>query len=222
MLVGIGVLAAAPGTVWYFLVRGIARPATGSAPAAEKPTPSIAVLPFVNLSSDKEQEYFSDGIAEEILNALAQVEGLRVAGRTSSFYFKGRNEDLASIAAKLHVSTLLEGSVRKAGGQVRITAQFINAADGYHLWSKQYDRSLPGSGLRTRVEASSSTLPGTRSSRGLVTRSPRRSGPSRSIQSMREATPHADGSWHTFSGTGQARKMTLSARWRSARGPKSS
>jgi len=142
VLVGIGVLAAAPGTVWYFLVRGIARPATGSAPAAEKPTPSIAVLPFVNLSSDKEQEYFSDGIAEEILNALAQVEGLRVAGRTSSFYFKGRNEDLASIAAKLHVSTLLEGSVRKAGGQVRITAQLINAADGYHLWSKQYDRDL--------------------------------------------------------------------------------
>src|SRR5467141_2759122 len=106
VLVGIGVLAAAPGTIWYFLVRGIARPATGSGLATEKPVPSIAVLPFVNLSSDREQEYFSDGIAEEILNALAQVEGLRVAGRTSSFYFKGRNEDLASIAAKLHVSTL--------------------------------------------------------------------------------------------------------------------
>jgi serine/threonine-protein kinase len=109
---------------------------------SETVQPSIAVLPFVNLSSDKEQEYFSDGIAEEILNALAQVEGLNVAGRTSSFYFKGKNEDLASIAARLHVSTLLEGSVRKAGGRVRITAQLINAADGYHLWSKQYDREL--------------------------------------------------------------------------------
>jgi len=82
VLVGIGVLAAAPGTVWYFLIRGIARPTTGSGTATEKPTPSIAVLPFVNLSSDKKQEYFSDGIAEEILNALAQVEGRRVAGRT--------------------------------------------------------------------------------------------------------------------------------------------
>ena len=142
VLVGIGVLAAAPGTVWYFLIRGIARPTTGSGPATERPMPSIAVLPFVNLSPDKEQEYFSDGIAEEILNALAQVEGLKVAGRTSSFYFKGKNEDLASMAAKLHVATLLEGSVRKSGDRVRITAQLINAADGYHLWSKQYDRDL--------------------------------------------------------------------------------
>jgi TolB-like protein/Tfp pilus assembly protein PilF len=139
VLIGIGIVAAAPGTLWYFLVRGIVRP---TATATEKSPPSIAVLPFVNLSSDKEQEYFSDGIAEEILNALAQVEGLRVAGRTSSFYFKGKNEDLASIAAKLHVSTLLEGSVRKSGGQVRITAQLVNAKDGYHLWSKEYDRDL--------------------------------------------------------------------------------
>ncbi len=138
VLVGIGVLAAAPGTIWYFLVRPVARSATS--PATEPP--SIAVLPFADMSPGKDQEYFSDGIAEEILNALAQVEGLRVAGRTSSFYFKGKNEDLASIAAKLHVTTLLEGSVRKAGERVRITAQLINAADGYHLWSKQYDRDL--------------------------------------------------------------------------------
>jgi len=142
VLVGIGVLAATPGTVWYFLVRGIAKPTTSSSQTTGKLMPSVAVLPFVNLSSDKEQEYFSDGITEEILNALAQVDGLNVVGRTSSFYFKGKNEDLASIAAKLHVSTLLEGSVRKSGDRVRITAQLINAADGYHLWSKQYDRDL--------------------------------------------------------------------------------
>jgi len=141
-LVGIGALAATPGAVWYFFVRGIAGRAPTSAPATERPIPSIAVLAFVNLSPDKEQEYFSDGIAEDILNALAQIQGLHVAGRTSSFYFKGKNEDLASIAAKLHVATLLEGSVRKVGDRVRITAQLINAADGYHLWSKQYDREI--------------------------------------------------------------------------------
>ena len=140
VLAGIGVLAAAPGTLWYFLVRSAAKPS--AATAAAKEPPSIAVLPFADMSPGKDQEYFSDGIAEEILNALAQVEGLRVAGRTSSFYFKGKNEDLASIAARLHVTTILEGSVRKAGERVRITAQLINAADGYHLWSKQYDRDL--------------------------------------------------------------------------------
>ncbi|HME89910.1 MAG TPA: tetratricopeptide repeat protein [Myxococcaceae bacterium] len=94
------------------------------------------------MSGDNDNEYFSDGIAEEILNALAQVDGLRVAGRTSSFYFKGKNEDLAVIGDKLHVATLLEGSVRKSGNRVRITAQLINARDGFHLWSKQYDREL--------------------------------------------------------------------------------
>ena len=94
------------------------------------------------MSPGKDQEYFSDGIAEEILNALAQVDGLRVAGRTSAFSFKGKNEDLASIARKLNVATLLEGSVRKSGNRVRITAQLISAKDGFHLWSKQYDREL--------------------------------------------------------------------------------
>jgi TolB-like protein/Tfp pilus assembly protein PilF len=142
VLVGIGVLAAAPGTVWYFLVRGIARPATSPAPGTEKPTPSIAVLPFVNLSSDKEQEYFSDGIAEEILNALAQVEGLRVIGRTSSFSLKGKSDDLRSIGEKLNAANLLEGSVRKAGSRVRITAQLVEAAGGSHLWSQVFDREL--------------------------------------------------------------------------------
>jgi len=143
LLVGIGVLAAAPGLIWYFFIRGGARTAAVPAPVASvQAVPSIAVLPFADLSPSKDQEYFSDGIAEEILTALAQVDGLRVAGRTSSFYFKGKNEDLAVIADKLHVATLLEGSVRKSGNRVRITAQLINARDGFHLWSKQYDREL--------------------------------------------------------------------------------
>ena len=136
VLVAIGVLAAAPGTFWYFYVRGIQKPARATTAA------SIAVLPFVNLSSDKEQEYFSDGIAEEILNALAQVDGLRVIGRTSSFSMKGKNEDLRSIGQKLDAANLLEGSVRKAGTHVRITAQLIEVAGGSHLWSQQFDREL--------------------------------------------------------------------------------
>jgi TolB-like protein len=94
------------------------------------------------MSSDREQEYFSDGITEEILNALAQVEGLRVIGRTSSFAMKGRNEDLRSVGQQLNATTLLEGSVRKAGSRVRITAQLIETAGGSHLWSQQYDREL--------------------------------------------------------------------------------
>ncbi|OLC17810.1 MAG: hypothetical protein AUH38_05095 [Deltaproteobacteria bacterium 13_1_40CM_68_24] len=110
VLVGIGVLAAAPGTIWYFAVRGIAKRAD---PAAKDPAPSIAVLPFADMSPGKDQEYFSEGIAEEILNALAQVEGLRVAGRTSSFAFKGRNEDLRAIGQSLGVNSVLEGSVSR-------------------------------------------------------------------------------------------------------------
>jgi len=136
VLVSIGALSAAPGLLYYFVVRS--RPAeTKAAPDA-----SIAVLPFVNLSSDKEQEYFSDGIAEEILNALAQVDGLRVIGRTSSFSMKGKNEDLRAIGLQLNARNLLEGSVRKAGTRVRITAQLIEAAGGSHLWSQQFDREL--------------------------------------------------------------------------------
>jgi len=103
---------------------------------------SIAVLPFANMSSDPEQEFFSDGITEEILNALAQVPDLKVAGRTSSFAFKGRNEDLRAIGEALGVNHILEGSVRKAGNQVRITAQLIKADDGFHLWSETFDREL--------------------------------------------------------------------------------
>jgi len=103
---------------------------------------SIAVLPFVNMSSDTEQEFFSDGITEEILNSLASVQELKVAGRTSSFAFKGQNDDLRRIGEALGVNHILEGSVRKAGAQVRITAQLIQVDNGFHLWSETYDREL--------------------------------------------------------------------------------
>ncbi len=103
---------------------------------------TIAVLPFVNMSSDPEQEYFSDGISEEILNVLAKVKGLRVAGRTSSFAFKGRNEDLRQIGGALGVEHILEGSVRKSGEQIRVTAQLIHVVDGFHMWSETYDRQF--------------------------------------------------------------------------------
>ena len=104
--------------------------------------PSIAVLPFTNLSADPEQEYFCDGMAEEIINALTHVEGLRVVARTSCFAFKGRHEDIREIGRKLNVNNVLEGSVRKAGNRVRITGQLIKISDGYHLWSDRYDREL--------------------------------------------------------------------------------
>ncbi len=100
---------------------------------------SIAVLPFVNMSGDEDNEFFSDGLSEELLNVLAQVDGLRVAARTSSFYFKDSNEDIRSIAGKLGVDHLLEGSVRKSGDRIRVTAQLIKADDGFHLWSDTYD-----------------------------------------------------------------------------------
>jgi adenylate cyclase len=103
---------------------------------------SIAVLPFLNMSDDAANEYFSDGLAEELLNLLAKVPELRVAARTSSFQFKDRTGNIAEIAGQLKVANILEGSVRKAGNQVRITAQLIKADDGYHLWSETYDRQL--------------------------------------------------------------------------------
>jgi eukaryotic-like serine/threonine-protein kinase len=104
--------------------------------------PSIAVLPFADMSPERNQEYFSDGLAEEVLNRLAQVPGLKVTGRTSSFQFKGKNEDLRVIGEKLNVATILEGSVRKQGNRVRITAELVKAADGFHLWSETYNRDL--------------------------------------------------------------------------------
>jgi serine/threonine protein kinase len=113
-----------------------------AAPAAAELDRSIAVLPFANMSGDPENEYFSDGISEEIINAMAQLPGLRVAARTSSFSFKGKGADLRSIGDQLGVATVLEGSVRRAGGRIRITAQLIKVTDGYHLWSERYDREL--------------------------------------------------------------------------------
>jgi TolB-like protein/Tfp pilus assembly protein PilF len=104
--------------------------------------PSIAVLPFANMSRDADDEYFSDGLAEEIINALTQVSGLKVIARTSAFAFKGKNEDIRKIAEALGVSNVLEGSVRRAGNRLRVTAQLIQAQDGAHLWSQRYDREL--------------------------------------------------------------------------------
>ncbi|MCK5468272.1 MAG: tetratricopeptide repeat protein, partial [Cyclobacteriaceae bacterium] len=103
---------------------------------------SIVVLPFVNMSNDPDQEYFSDGLTEEIINALTQIKGLKVIGRTSSFSFKGKDVNLGKIGEDLNVNTVLEGSVQKAGNRIRITIQLINVADEYHIWSERYDREL--------------------------------------------------------------------------------
>jgi TolB-like protein len=112
------------------------------ADAAVQQQPSIAVLPFANMSADKENEYFSDGLAEEILNLLAKIPGLKVIARTSSFAFRGKEQDITKIAEALRVQNILEGSVRRAGNRIRVTAQLIHAADGTHLWSERYDREL--------------------------------------------------------------------------------
>jgi TolB-like protein len=111
-----------------------------SAAATSADTPSIAVLPFVNMSDDK--DYFADGLSEELLNLLAKIPDLKVAGRTSSFAFKGKNEDLRTIGEALSVSHVLEGSVRRSGERLRITAQLIKVDDGYHIWSETYDRQM--------------------------------------------------------------------------------
>ncbi|MEJ2521758.1 MAG: hypothetical protein P8080_02575, partial [Gammaproteobacteria bacterium] len=113
--------------------------AEAEAPAQSR---SVAVLPFVNMSGDPDNEYFADGLTEELLNALAKLEGLKVAARTSSFRFKGEAGDIAEIGRQLGVANILEGSVRKAGNQIRVTAQLIQVEDGFHLWSETYDRQL--------------------------------------------------------------------------------
>ena len=140
ILVPLGVLAAVLAVAAVFWLGRGGRGLAGT--AAQPGTPSIAVLPFVNISSDKEQEYFSDGLSEELLNHLAKIPGLRVAARTSSSQFKGKNEDLRTVGEKLNVGAILEGSVRKQGSRVRITAQLIKIGDGFHLWSETYDREL--------------------------------------------------------------------------------
>jgi len=121
---------------WYF----VGQPAYRSGDVADRDPKSIAVLPFVNMSNDPEQEYFSDGIAEELLNRLAQSPELKVAARTSAFQFKGKTLDVAEIARQLKVAHVLEGSVRKQGPRLRITAQLIDARTGFHMWSQTYDR----------------------------------------------------------------------------------
>ena len=119
------------------------RPFAASAPAvAPRDASSIAVLPFANMSADPDQEYFSDGLAEEIINLLAQIPGLKVIARTSAFAFRGQERDIRTIANALGVTHVLEGSVRRAGNRLRITAQLIHAADGTHSWSERYDREL--------------------------------------------------------------------------------
>ena len=136
---------------WYFhgqpaFRRSAAAPSQAAAdvatPAAKREATSIAVLPFVDMSQSKDQEYFSDGLSEELLNLLAQLPQLRVIARTSSFSFKGKGVDVATIARRLNVANVLEGSVRKSGNTLRITAQLIRASDSSHLWSQTYDREL--------------------------------------------------------------------------------
>ena len=126
---------------WYFH-RQIDAAATHAGAATAAPANSIAVLPFIDLSELKDQEYFSDGLSEELIGLLTRIPGLRVPARTSSFYFKGKQATIGEISQALHVAHVLEGSVRKAGNAVRITVQLIQADSGYHLWSENYDRTL--------------------------------------------------------------------------------
>ena len=139
------------GTVGYFAIERpwVSKPAVSAAFAP--PPHSIAVLPFVNLSGDKEQEHFSDGLTEELLNSLAQINDMQVAARTSAFSFKGTNTDIGTIAHKLNVAAVMEGSVRRSEHTVRVTAQLINPVTGFHLWSKTYDRDL-GDVLKLQTE----------------------------------------------------------------------
>jgi TolB-like protein/class 3 adenylate cyclase/Tfp pilus assembly protein PilF len=132
-----------PVRIFAIDIKGLVVPARDELKGKTKhPINRLAVLPFVNMSADPENEYFSDGITEELLNAFTKVDGLQVTSRTSAFAFKGKNTDIREIGIQLNVDRILEGSVRKAGNRVRISAQLINAADGYHIWSENYDRDL--------------------------------------------------------------------------------
>ncbi len=155
VIVALGYLAAnrfGPSTHPAEVVAVVPAPSAPAGAAAFNPPPhSIAVLPFVNLSGDKDQEYFSDGLTEELLNSLAEIDGLQVAARTSAFSFKGQDNDIGTIARKLNVGAVLEGSVRRSAKTIRITAQLINAVTGFHLWSKTYDRDS-GDVLKLQTE----------------------------------------------------------------------
>lgn len=135
------IMAAALATLFWLHPRPSA-PVANSQPPPRPGGASVAVLPFLNLSSDRDQEFFSDGITEEITSALAKVPSLTVIGRTSAFQYKGENRDMRAIGKALGVGNLIEGSVRKDGKRVRITAQLIKVADGSHLWTESYDREL--------------------------------------------------------------------------------
>jgi serine/threonine-protein kinase len=139
LLIGVGLVAALPGTGWYLWRRAHDGPAGAPAPGGPA---SIAVLPFADLSPQHDQEYFADGMAEEILDKLAKVKQLKVIGRTSSFSFKGKGEDLRTVGQKLGAGHVLEGSVRKEGSRVRITAQLIETTGGSHVWSETFEREL--------------------------------------------------------------------------------
>ena len=142
-IIGILTLALAYFVFEKFTAPAKVEPATPVAAVTEQAIDkSIAVLPFVNMSADKDNEYFSDGLSEELLNLLAKVDGLKVAARTSSFKFRNSESDIAEIGEQLNVATVLEGSVRKSGNQARITAQLIKVDDGFHMWSETYDRDL--------------------------------------------------------------------------------
>lgn len=133
-------IATVPGRGYQF-VAGV-KVAAQAAGRAEPSEASIAVLPFLNFSADPANDYFCDGLAEELINALSRLEQLRVVARTSAFFFKGKDADVREIAQKLNVSMVLEGSVQKSGNRLRVAAQLINAADGYHLWAERYDREM--------------------------------------------------------------------------------
>ncbi len=135
-------IATALAWIFDFTSSGIERTPALSVPVADPPEDSIAVLPFANLSHELENEYFSDGLAEEIRNQLARVHGLRVAARSSSFAFKGRHEDVREIGRQLNVASVLEGGVRRQGGTVRIDVQLVSAVDGYQVWSETFERRL--------------------------------------------------------------------------------
>jgi TolB-like protein/Tfp pilus assembly protein PilF len=140
-ILGDGVIKTVSGKGYRFTAE-IAGAEAATIPAVSRPAPSIAVLPFVNRSHDLEDEYFSDGLADELLNVLAKIRGLRVAARSSAFTFKGKNATVAEIGRVLNVATVLEGSVRKAANRLRISVQLVKVSDGYHLWSESYDRTL--------------------------------------------------------------------------------
>jgi TolB-like protein len=201
-LVGLGLVVAAPGAAYLYFR---ASPGGKASPVSAGP-PSIAVLPFADMSPGKDQEYFADGIAEEILNALAQVEGLHVAGRTSSFSFKGKGVRIEDIGRQLNVRAVLEGSVRKEGNRVRITAQLVNVADGYHVWSQTYGRELTG------IFAVQDDIGRTSSGR----RWPRPRRRSRWLPTSRTGTGRAPSSERISPSIGRAPGRTLNAPWRSA------